>query len=294
MEENNQNIVSVISSALKNFVSSIPVMDIVKQISSFTTNIFNSSGITEFVERQRKLAEDLKDLKFEDYDKYFEDKIARAKTLGKFGWVISPHMSVGDETQMALALMDGKNEKNYSKNFFYNPNMITRTIEEIRSNYLKADNLLFYINNFEKLLKKRDYTSASFYISSIIDYRMKKIFTIENMRRYEAIINTGINEKRKMYYQKSKKNKENIINIFVLTEFLPSFQEYAQRTFIEADGYKLGENEPPYFNRNWLMHGSITKKVERYQALQLLNALSCLESIIEHFKKYNLVNKETL
>ena len=154
---------------------------------------------------------------------------------------------------------------------------------------MDIDNLLFYINKFEELFKRRDYTSASFYLVSILDNRLKHTFTIENMRKYEAITKTGIEQRRQIYYKKSKKQKDDYINIFILTEFIPSFQEFAKRTFTEKDGFKLNEDEPPYFNRNWLMHGQRTRKVERYEVLQLLNALSCLETIIEKFKEYKIV-----
>ena len=294
MEQKKKSILDTVSSIVINFVSSNPIIEIAKQLSELKSNVYIGSGIREFAERQKKLAEELKDLKYEEYDEYFKNKITTARTLGKFGWVVSPHMSLGNETRMAKSLLDGVEEKKFTKIFFYNKNILNSIIEEIEKKYQKYGNLSMYMKNFKNVFKKRDYTSAAFYLSSILDYRLKQLFTHENMRRYQAVIKVGINEKRKKYFEKSKKNKENITNIFVLTEFLPSFQEYAERTFMEKDGFRIGEKEPLYFNRNWLMHGHSTKQVERYQTLQLLNALSSLEAILENFEKYNLIIKDNM
>lgn len=35
--------------------------------------------------------------------------------------------------------------------------------------------------------------------------------------------------------------------------------------------------EPPYLNRNWLMHGRMNRSIERYECIQILNALSVIE-----------------
>lgn len=47
---------------------------------------------------------------------------------------------------------------------------------------------------------------------------------------------------------------------------------------IEVDGFKFENGiEPPYLNRNWLMHGRMNRSIERYECIQILNALSVIE-----------------
>ena len=60
-------------------------------------------------------------------------------------------------------------------------------------------------------------------------------------------------------------------------EMYPSLIAYLNRIFI--DGSYNFENgiEPPYLNRNWLMHGRMNRKVEKYEWIQILNALSVIE-----------------
>lgn len=44
------------------------------------------------------------------------------------------------------------------------------------------------------------------------------------------------------------------------------------------DPYKFENGiEPPYLNRNWLMHGQMNRSIERYECIQILNALSVIE-----------------
>jgi hypothetical protein len=49
-----------------------------------------------------------------------------------------------------------------------------------------------------------------------------------------------------------------------------------------VDGnYKFeNEIEPPYINRNWILHGRCSRKIERYECIQVLNALDMIESVL--------------
>lgn len=286
IQESLRQIIQTISSPL----STIASVDTENALSKIRSSLVGS--YLTYLEKQKKLTDDLVGLSYEEYNKYFEDKIERAKTLGKFGWVVSPNMVAGSETKIALDLLSGGDEKKYVKEFFYNRNTIFATIKELQDKVATADNLSLYLEMFEKCFRRYDYTSAAVYICGVLDYRMKQAFKQENMRRYGALLNTGIDEERKKYYKETKKENSKSYNIFILTEYITSFQEYAKRTFTEETGYGLGEQEPPYFNRNWLMHGYSTRKVQRFEVLQLLNALSCLETIIDGFKEYKLFSEK--
>ena len=52
---------------------------------------------------------------------------------------------------------------------------------------------------------------------------------------------------------------------------------YLNRIFIDGS-YKFENGiEPPYLNRNWLMHGRINRSIKRCECIQILNALSVIE-----------------
>ena len=57
----------------------------------------------------------------------------------------------------------------------------------------------------------------------------------------------------------------------------PSLIAYLNRIFIDSP-YKFENGiEPPYLNRNWLMHGRMNRSIERSECIQILNALSVIE-----------------
>ncbi|WP_313344533.1 hypothetical protein [Sedimentibacter sp.] len=57
----------------------------------------------------------------------------------------------------------------------------------------------------------------------------------------------------------------------------PSLIEYLNRIFYD-EPYPFKKNvEPLYLNRNWLMHGRMAREIERYECIQILNALSAME-----------------
>lgn len=42
---------------------------------------------------------------------------------------------------------------------------------------------------------------------------------------------------------------------------------------------------PPYINRNWLLHGKCCREIERFECIQLLNALETIENVLGNKKE---------
>lgn len=62
----------------------------------------------------------------------------------------------------------------------------------------------------------------------------------------------------------------------------PSLIAYLNRTFVDGK-YPFEKGvEPSYLNRNWLMHGRMKRKIERYECIQILNALSAIELMFKN------------
>ena len=72
----------------------------------------------------------------------------------------------------------------------------------------------------------------------------------------------------------------------MICDYIPSFAAFAERLFCEAKGsYDMETGtEPPYLNRNWLMHGRMTRDVRKYECIQLINALDALMYIEEYLE----------
>lgn len=60
----------------------------------------------------------------------------------------------------------------------------------------------------------------------------------------------------------------------------PSLIAFLNRLFVDGE-YKFGNKiEPPYINRNWLLHGRSSREIERWECIQLLNALDTIENVL--------------
>lgn len=262
-------------------------LKVFKNIAQAVNQIIEQSKLPQFLQEDMERIKATKDLNFDDYKDYYSNKIQNAIELGKYGWVISPNCSVGGEAQLVKQLKKGKTEKSCLKYFFLNKSCVQTVIDELRDKY-QTSYLKLYFDGFERNYKRRDYMSAIFFIVSILETRMKGTFKDANIStRYKKIANDGIDNKQQKYFNQAQANGNYHTSVFVINEFLPSFQEFAKRTFIEEDPYIIGGTEPPYFNRNWLMHGKRTRPVEKYEVLQVLNALSSLEAIKDALDKYS-------
>ena len=67
----------------------------------------------------------------------------------------------------------------------------------------------------------------------------------------------------------------------------PSIIEFLNRLFVDGKYTFEKGLEPPYINRNWLLHGRSSRTVERFECIQLFNALSAIEFV------FDIANRET-
>jgi len=58
--------------------------------------------------------------------------------------------------------------------------------------------------------------------------------------------------------------------------YLPSLDSFITRLFCNPDHKFENGNEPPYLNRNWLMHGMMKRNVTKRECIQMFNALFTL------------------
>lgn len=55
--------------------------------------------------------------------------------------------------------------------------------------------------------------------------------------------------------------------------------EFLNRLFVDGEYTFKKKVEPPYINRNWILHGRSCRLIERYECIQLFNALSVIEFV---------------
>ena len=74
--------------------------------------------------------------------------------------------------------------------------------------------------------------------------------------------------------------------VIFVADLMPSFAAFAERVFVDGEYSFESGTEPPYLNRNWLMHGRMTRRVKRYERVQLINALNTLIEIEEELENF--------
>ena len=127
--------------------------------------------------------------------------------------------------------------------------------------------------------ENEDYMTAAMYLLALLDNRVNELvdFPKQRMSYRVKYSNDGFaNQKAEDFRQLTEKRGFMSKKIYFL-EMYPSLIAYLNRIFI--DGLYKFENgiEPPYLNRNWLMHGRMNRSIERYECIQILNALSVIE-----------------
>ncbi len=151
-------------------------------------------------------------------------------------------------------------------------------IEGLQERYVSDETQLYFKNGMQAF-ENEDYMTAAMYLLSLLDNRVNKLVDFPNQRMsYKAkYSNTGFaNQKAEDFRQLTEKRGFMSKKIYFL-QMYPSLIAYLNRIFIDGS-YKFENGiEPPYLNRNWLMHGRMNRSIEKYECIQILNALSVIE-----------------
>ena len=242
------------------------------------------------LQEQKKKAENeaIANMSFNEFQAYFTNKIETSKILGEHGYIPSMHKSLDDEEEIKRIILNDGTEAQIMNVLFKSEKDVQSLIEKL-DKFTSLKNVQLYFQGFKKQYGFQDYTAAAFYLSALLDNRFRFLFRKKDYKSISRFLNEGIEDKKTEHFNKlSQKEKTLLSNVFLLTEFIPALSSYINRLF---DGDKNSKDhfgkqgkEPPYLERNWLMHGYRTRPVEHYEVLQLLNAIDALEEIIDMLK----------
>ena len=72
---------------------------------------------------------------------------------------------------------------------------------------------------------------------------------------------------------------------YYFLDVYPSLIAFLNRLFVDGEYTFENRIEPPYINRNWLLHGKCCREIERFECIQLLNALETIENVLGNEKE---------
>lgn len=127
--------------------------------------------------------------------------------------------------------------------------------------------------------ENEDYMTVAMYLLALLDNRVNKLVVFPNQHMSYKVKYSNrdfANQMAEDFRQLNEKRGFMSKKIYFL-KIYPSLISCLNRIFI--NGLYKFENgiEPPCLNRNWLMHGRMKRRIERYECIQILNALSVIE-----------------
>ena len=218
----------------------------------------------------------------DDYNEHFKNEIEMHEAIGNYGWVLGLKLWLDDAQQIYNLIKQGVEEKKLVKFFFKNKEDVFKYFDSFSEKYKQMTNLKLFFDKALICYKSNDFSSALFYIVAVFERRFE--FFIPNYRMTKRAVD-GLKKHREDYFNQLKTNNKgyDYIKTYYLLYFLPSFSAFCKRLFVDGDEHDFNEGtEPKYLNRNWFIHGKMTRDVEEYEVLQLLNALMTLEDAMEY------------
>jgi len=217
-------------------------------------------------------------LSHEDFlDKYGEE-IDVCKVVGQAGWVVSEHSNPRKVKEWYQLIVQGK-EKEIADYFDADNG---HTLKAIRNNlslcYVEAHSCRYYNKGIEAY-DKGDYMTAAMYLVALLESRINEYMSYPRKTPYSKKYSDKGFEQH--LSQEFLKTNSFFTKRFLFLDMYPSLIEFLNRLFVDGIYTFESKKEPPYINRNWLLHGKCTRDIERFECIQILNALSVIKFLFK-------------
>lgn len=217
-------------------------------------------------------------LSHEDFLNKYGEEIDVCKAIGQAGWVISEHSNPRKIKEWYQLIAQGK-EKEIA-DYFDAEN--GHTLKSIRNNlslcYVEAHSCRYYNKGIEAY-DEEDYMTAAMYLVALLEARINDYMNYPSKTPYSKKYSDKGFEQH--LSQEFLKTNSFFTKRFLFLDIYPSLIEYLNRLFVDGIYTLESKKEPPYINRNWLLHGRCTRNIERFECIQILNALSVIEFLFK-------------
>lgn len=213
----------------------------------------------------------------------FENRYAKVHDkcieVGSKGWVASPYSNFSATMDWYRLLQQSDGNEKIATEFERGNNSILNQIIDALGNLYTTQPEHQYFHSALEAFNQGDYLSAAMSLFALLEERTSLILDPEFKRNSVKYSEKGYFNKMEAVY---KGDKGFFSRRIIIVEMYPSLIAFTKRAFVEPEAYKFENGiEPPYLNRNWLMHGKMRRNVERYECIQIMNAISALEFIMD-------------
>lgn len=213
----------------------------------------------------------LDSLTFEDFIKRSPNKLSAE--LGRRGWTYNINIAPSDIPKW-LRRIDSEGENVLEELFSdaYIEEMLNLALQD----YCTIPESMYIFKSKENYLDGR-YFEAAFLLLATIERRIC-VVSPNKKDRIEDKCRKGMRELSEQGFNKhiGKPMTKALLSLY----YVPSFSECSIRLFRTDRRYSFDTgNEPKHLDRNWLMHGRMTREITKSDCIQLINALNTLREI---------------
>ena len=249
-----------------------------KQLSGVFPSFQLSEDVKEFIQE----AKESENLSEEEFEKKYGSEFEVCKTLGEHGWVVSGHSNPRYIKNWYKALIEGEPDKIVC--FFEEDDdrVIKNITDTLERKYNDPVNRNYYSRGI-KAFQDNDYMTCAMYLVGLLEARVNALVQFPPRTKYrEKFSDKGFVDVKQEQFAESSSF---FTKRYYFLDVYPSLIAFLNRLFV--DGEYTFENgvEPPYINRNWLLHGKCCREIERFECIQLLNALETIENVLGNEKE---------
>lgn len=215
----------------------------------------------------------------EDFEEKYGEEICVCKTLGLNGWVVSGHANPREIQEWYNSLVSETKHKKAIE-FFERDNcrVTKRIISDLEKAYIDPANTNYFSRGI-KAFENEDYMTTAMYLVALLDVRINKLVNFPSgVRHYsQKFSDAGFADVKQSQFEETASF---FTKRYYFLDVYPSLIAFLNRLFVDGE-YRFEDGiEPPYINRNWILHGRCSRKIERYECIQVLNALDVIENIL--------------
>ena len=263
-------------------------MEDLTRLSKQLSELFPAFQLSEEVKEFIQEAKESEKLSEEEFEKRYGEEFKICKTLGEHGWVVSGYSNPRYIKNWYKALIEGEPER---ITYFFEEDkdrVIKSITDSLEIKYEKQANRNYYFRGI-KAFQNNDYMTSAMYWVGLLEARVNALAQFPPRTKYkEKFSEKGfVDIKQKQF----AKGDSFFVKRYYFLDVYPSLIAFLNRLFIDGEYTFEREVEPPYINRNWLLHGKCCREIERFECIQLLNALEEIENVLGK-KKIKTLNSQ--
>lgn len=211
-----------------------------------------------------------------DFEEKYSYEMEVCKKLGRAGWVISEHSNPREIKEWYDFLSSREDNKIISYFEGDNGYLLENIFHSLEHKYCEEPNQR-YFSKAKYYFEQEDYMTSAMYLVAVIEARTNELMNYPKGTRYKQKYSIeGFEEHLQAEFGRTDSF---FTKRFLFLDMYPSIIEFLNRLFVDGEYSFENGVEPPYINRNWLLHGKSCRVIERYECIQLFNALSVIEFV---------------